>query len=172
VRRAAALLRRSGLDEVDDVACSRAACRGIVDDVRARTRFFAALACPVVSSEHHDEARQRGRWCVERWPAARGPSLTSCVRAGNKFKMSVGLPVGAVMNCADNTGAKNLYVISVKGEPRKLPDSNPRVGPDLRLTPLALSRLGRAAEPPAWRRAGRHVHGNREEGEARPAQEG
>lgn len=34
--------------------------------------------------------------------------------AGNKGKMSVGLPVGAVMNCADNTGAKNLYVISVK----------------------------------------------------------
>jgi large subunit ribosomal protein L23e len=28
--------------------------------------------------------------------------------------MSLGLPVGAVMNCADNTGAKNLYVISVK----------------------------------------------------------
>merc|ERR1712228_25637 len=26
-----------------------------------------------------------------------------------------GLPVGAVMNCADNTGAKNLYIISVKG---------------------------------------------------------
>ena len=31
------------------------------------------------------------------------------------MKMSIGLPVGAVMNCADNTGAKNLYVISVKG---------------------------------------------------------
>lgn len=29
--------------------------------------------------------------------------------------MSLALPVGAVMNCADNTGAKNLYVISVKG---------------------------------------------------------
>ena len=29
--------------------------------------------------------------------------------------MSLGLPVGAVVNCADNTGAKNLYVISVKG---------------------------------------------------------
>ena len=29
--------------------------------------------------------------------------------------MSCGLPVGAVVNCADNTGAKNLYVISVKG---------------------------------------------------------
>jgi large subunit ribosomal protein L23e len=24
-------------------------------------------------------------------------------------------PVGCVLNCADNTGAKNLYVISVKG---------------------------------------------------------
>jgi len=29
--------------------------------------------------------------------------------------MSLGLPVGAVMNCADNSGAKNLYVISVAG---------------------------------------------------------
>mmetsp|Transcript_15628 Transcript_15628/g.63792 ORF Transcript_15628/g.63792 Transcript_15628/m.63792 type:complete len:126 (-) Transcript_15628:138-515(-) len=29
--------------------------------------------------------------------------------------MTLGLPVGAVMNCADNTGAKNLYIISVKG---------------------------------------------------------
>eukprot|EP01127_Copromyxa_protea_P009699 TRINITY_DN22_c0_g1_i1.p1 TRINITY_DN22_c0_g1~~TRINITY_DN22_c0_g1_i1.p1 ORF type:complete len:148 (-),score=34.04 TRINITY_DN22_c0_g1_i1:31-408(-) len=29
--------------------------------------------------------------------------------------MALGLPVGAVMNCADNTGAKNLYVIAVKG---------------------------------------------------------
>lgn len=35
--------------------------------------------------------------------------------AGNKFRMSLGLPVGAVLNCADNTGAKNLYVISVVG---------------------------------------------------------
>lgn len=29
--------------------------------------------------------------------------------------MTLGLPVGAVMNCADNSGAKNLYVISVVG---------------------------------------------------------
>lgn len=29
--------------------------------------------------------------------------------------MSLGLPVAAVINCADNTGAKNLYIISVKG---------------------------------------------------------
>mmetsp|Transcript_782 Transcript_782/g.2840 ORF Transcript_782/g.2840 Transcript_782/m.2840 type:complete len:141 (-) Transcript_782:104-526(-) len=35
--------------------------------------------------------------------------------SGSKFYMSLGLPVGAVMNCADNTGAKNLYVIAVKG---------------------------------------------------------
>eukprot|EP00339_Tiarina_fusa_P027993 CAMPEP_0117024014 /NCGR_PEP_ID=MMETSP0472-20121206/17874_1 /TAXON_ID=693140 ORGANISM="Tiarina fusus, Strain LIS" /NCGR_SAMPLE_ID=MMETSP0472 /ASSEMBLY_ACC=CAM_ASM_000603 /LENGTH=140 /DNA_ID=CAMNT_0004730319 /DNA_START=21 /DNA_END=443 /DNA_ORIENTATION=+ len=35
--------------------------------------------------------------------------------AGNKFRTSLGLPVAAVMNCADNTGAKNLYVVAVKG---------------------------------------------------------
>ncbi|KAG5455592.1 MAG: ribosomal protein L14 domain-containing protein [Olpidium bornovanus] len=35
--------------------------------------------------------------------------------SGNKFRMALGLPVGAIMNCADNSGAKNLYVISVKG---------------------------------------------------------
>ncbi|KAG8470258.1 hypothetical protein KFE25_008679 [Diacronema lutheri] len=32
-----------------------------------------------------------------------------------KFRTTLGLNVAAVMNCADNTGAKNLYVISVKG---------------------------------------------------------
>lgn len=35
--------------------------------------------------------------------------------AGNKLKMTLGLPVGAVMNCCDNSGARNLYIISVKG---------------------------------------------------------
>ena len=35
--------------------------------------------------------------------------------SGNKFRMSLALPVAAVMNCADNTGAKNLYIISVVG---------------------------------------------------------
>ncbi|KAH0896564.1 hypothetical protein HID58_046132 [Brassica napus] len=29
--------------------------------------------------------------------------------------MSLGLPVAATVNCVDNTGAKNLYIISVKG---------------------------------------------------------
>merc|ERR1712018_275348 len=35
--------------------------------------------------------------------------------AGAKFRISLACPVGAVMNCADNTGAKNLYVIAVYG---------------------------------------------------------
>ena len=34
---------------------------------------------------------------------------------GNKFHTTLGLCVGSVMNCADNTGAKNLYIVSVKG---------------------------------------------------------
>merc|ERR1711970_1102523 len=34
---------------------------------------------------------------------------------GNKFRITLGLPVAALMNCADNTGAKNLYIMSVKG---------------------------------------------------------
>lgn len=34
---------------------------------------------------------------------------------GAKFRISLGLPVGAVINCADNTGAKNLFVIAVNG---------------------------------------------------------
>ena len=34
---------------------------------------------------------------------------------GNKFRTTLGLCVGTVMNCADNSGAKNLYIISVKG---------------------------------------------------------
>merc|ERR1711988_461297 len=34
---------------------------------------------------------------------------------GAKFRISLACPVGAVMNCADNTGGKNLYVIAVYG---------------------------------------------------------
>merc|ERR1711872_789159 len=44
--------------------------------------------------------------------------------AGAKFRISLACPVGAVMNCADNTGAKNLYVIAVygvKGRLNRLP---------------------------------------------------
>merc|ERR1712082_137008 len=35
--------------------------------------------------------------------------------AGAKFRISLACPVGAVMNCADNTGGKNLYVKAVYG---------------------------------------------------------
>ncbi len=35
--------------------------------------------------------------------------------SGNRYAMTLGLPVGAVINCADNSGAKNLYIIAVKG---------------------------------------------------------
>jgi large subunit ribosomal protein L23e len=34
---------------------------------------------------------------------------------GNKYRITLGLPVAAVMNCADNSGAKNLYVVAVCG---------------------------------------------------------
>jgi large subunit ribosomal protein L23e len=33
---------------------------------------------------------------------------------GVKLKMALGLPVGALINCADNSGAKNIYIFSVK----------------------------------------------------------
>jgi len=34
-------------------------------------------------------------------------------RSGTKLKISCCIPVACVMNCADNTGAKNLYVVAV-----------------------------------------------------------
>ncbi|XP_045875666.1 60S ribosomal protein L23-like [Meles meles] len=34
---------------------------------------------------------------------------------GVKFQISLGLSVGVVISCADNTATKNLYFISVKG---------------------------------------------------------
>jgi len=43
------------------------------------------------------------------------PKKGAGATTGAKFRISLGLPVGAVVNCADNTGAKNLYIISVKG---------------------------------------------------------
>merc|ERR1719215_1724223 len=45
-------------------------------------------------------------------------------QAGNKYRITLGLPVGAVLNCADNSGAKNLYIMSVvgiKGRLNRLP---------------------------------------------------
>ncbi|KAI9189675.1 60S ribosomal protein L23A [Blastocladiella emersonii ATCC 22665] len=48
--------------------------------------------------------------------------------SGTKFRMALGLPVGAVMNCADNSGAKNLYVISVAKTHARL-NRLPKAGP-------------------------------------------
>lgn len=73
--------------------------------------------------------------------------------------MTLGLPVGAVMNCADNSGAKNLYIIAVcgiKGRLNRLPAAG--VGdmvlatvkkgkPDLRKKGKSINRP--AVRPPA-----------------------
>ncbi len=44
-----------------------------------------------------------------------------------KFRTTLGLPVAAVCNCADNTGAKSLMIISVygiKGHLNRLPSAS------------------------------------------------
>mmetsp|Transcript_8102 Transcript_8102/g.9199 ORF Transcript_8102/g.9199 Transcript_8102/m.9199 type:complete len:141 (-) Transcript_8102:64-486(-) len=41
-------------------------------------------------------------------------------RSGTKIAIACGLPVAATMNCADNTGAKNLYCIAVHGTQARL----------------------------------------------------
>merc|ERR1719345_103269 len=41
-------------------------------------------------------------------------------RSGTKVKITNSLPVAAVMNCADNTGAKNLHMIACVGIGSKL----------------------------------------------------
>ncbi|PRT54078.1 60S ribosomal protein L23-B [Wickerhamiella sorbophila] len=46
--------------------------------------------------------------------------MSSKQQAGSKFRVTLALPVGAVMNCADNSGARNLYVIAVKGAGARL----------------------------------------------------
>jgi len=51
------------------------------------------------NSKHRDTMGKRGRGGA----------------SGSKYRVTLGLPVGAIVNCADNTGAKNLYVIAVKG---------------------------------------------------------
>lgn len=46
--------------------------------------------------------------------------------SGTKFRMTLGLPVGAVLNCADNSGAKSLFLIEPFGfgaHLNRLPDA-------------------------------------------------
>ncbi|KAG6878474.1 hypothetical protein C0993_006316 [Termitomyces sp. T159_Od127] len=46
--------------------------------------------------------------------------------SGTKFRLTLGLPVGAVLNCADNSGAKSLFIIEPYGfgaRLNRLPDA-------------------------------------------------
>jgi len=46
--------------------------------------------------------------------------------SGTKFRLTLGLPVGAVLNCADNSGAKSIFVIGPFGfgsHLNRLPDA-------------------------------------------------
>ena len=43
------------------------------------------------------------------------PTRNKAGRQGTKAKVANCLPVAAVINCADNSGAKNLYIIAVGG---------------------------------------------------------
>jgi len=48
--------------------------------------------------------------------------------AGNKHRISLGLPTLSVVNCADNSGAKNLYIFAtfgIKGHLNRLPSACP-----------------------------------------------
>ena len=36
-------------------------------------------------------------------------------RTGTKFRITCGLPNGAILNCADNSGAKTMFIFAVKG---------------------------------------------------------
>ncbi|KAJ2784104.1 60S ribosomal protein L23 [Coemansia javaensis] len=42
-------------------------------------------------------------------------SKNAAYTRATKFRMTLGLPVGAIINCADNSGAKNLNIIAVRG---------------------------------------------------------
>ncbi len=45
---------------------------------------------------------------------------------GSKYRLTLGLPVGAVLNCADNSGAKSLFIIEPYGfgaRLNRLPDA-------------------------------------------------
>ena len=47
---------------------------------------------------------------------------------GSKFRTTLGLPIGALINCADNSGAKNLYIMAVsriKGRLNRYPSAGP-----------------------------------------------
>ncbi|KAI8024977.1 60S ribosomal protein L23 [Camellia lanceoleosa] len=52
--------------------------------------------------------------------------MVAVVQRGNKFMMSLGPPMVVTVNCADNMGEKNLYIISmkcIKGRLNRLPSA-------------------------------------------------
>jgi large subunit ribosomal protein L23e len=53
-------------------------------------------------------------------------TVATATASGTKFRITLGLPVGAVLNCADNSGAKSLYLIEPFGfgaHLNRLPDA-------------------------------------------------
>ncbi|KAF8751233.1 universal ribosomal protein uL14 family [Rhizoctonia solani] len=52
--------------------------------------------------------------------------MSKAPASGTKFRLTLGLPVGAVLNCADNSGAKTLFIIEPYGfgaRLNRLPDA-------------------------------------------------
>jgi hypothetical protein len=88
--------------------------------------FPSALLETFVSSSQDDH-----QGCVrERSEHGRRSDLLGSRRSGGstgtKFRMTLGLPVGAVINCADNSGAKSLFLIEPFGfgsHLNRLPDA-------------------------------------------------
>ncbi|KAH1129818.1 hypothetical protein J1N35_001196 [Gossypium stocksii] len=78
-----------------------------VQECRSEVNIFTSFSLTFRFSNQHPRCSRRLFFFS--FATGRGGS------AGNKFRMSLGLPVAATVNCADNTGAKNLYIISVKG---------------------------------------------------------
>lgn len=92
--------------------------------------FFRPSARPALWARGHPALvdafhLRRGSRCAgrrsasvkPRFPAARSRSAPSAGSGagGSKFKVSLGLNVAARINCADNSGAKNLFIIAVGG---------------------------------------------------------
>ncbi|RWW29869.1 hypothetical protein GW17_00005594, partial [Ensete ventricosum] len=80
----------------------------------------------------------------------------------------LGLPVAATVNCADNTGAKNLYIISVKGIKGRLNRLPSACAGDMVMATVKKGKpdLRKKAMPAVivcqrkpWRRKGRHNAG-------------
>lgn len=107
--------------------CTGLRCRASAPnlDSPAATRHSKSLDCrshhPVIMAK--DKSRSTSQKKKKRFLC----SLACTVGAtGKKFRLTLGLPVGAVLNCADNSGAKSLYLIEPYGfgaRLNRLPDA-------------------------------------------------